>query len=164
MEEVVILSRIQFAFTVMFHYLFPPLTIGMGMVRVYLGAQFLRTKDPVYRQAQKFWTRIFALNFAIGVATGIVMEFEFGTNWATYSRYVGDVFGSALAAEGIFAGISTGAILHAAMGLAQRAHESGQRADIAFIVCDAGWKYLSTGAYGADEGSAREALEGQVWA
>jgi len=103
MDDVVILSRIQFAFTIMFHYLFPPLTIGMGLVLVYLGAQFLRTKDPIYRQAQKFWTRIFALNFAIGVATGIVMEFEFGTNWATYSRYVGDVFGSALAAEGIFA-------------------------------------------------------------
>lgn len=103
MEDVVILSRIQFAFTIMFHYLFPPLTIGMGMVLVYLGARFLQTKDPVYRQAQRFWTRIFALNFAMGVVTGIVMEFEFGTNWATYSRYVGDVFGSALAAEGIFA-------------------------------------------------------------
>jgi cytochrome d ubiquinol oxidase subunit I len=103
MEDVVLLSRIQFALTVMFHYLFPPLTIGMGVVLVYLGGQYLRTRDPVYRQAQRFWTRIFALNFAIGVASGIVMEFQFGTNWATYSRYVGDVFGSALAAEGIFA-------------------------------------------------------------
>jgi cytochrome d ubiquinol oxidase subunit I len=87
----------------MFHYLFPPLTIGMGVVLVYLEAMHLRTKNPLYDRAARFWTRIFALNFAIGVATGIVMEFEFGTNWAAYSRFVGDVFGSALAAEGIFA-------------------------------------------------------------
>jgi cytochrome d ubiquinol oxidase subunit I len=87
----------------MFHYLFPPLTIGMGVVLVYLEGMYLRTRDPRYHAAAKFWTRIFALNFAIGVATGIVMEFEFGTNWAVYSRFVGDVFGSALAAEGIFA-------------------------------------------------------------
>ena len=101
--DVVTLSRVQFALTIMFHYLFPPLTIGLGVVLVWLGFQFVRTGDPLYRQAQKFWTRIFALNFAIGVATGIVMEFEFGTNWAVYSEFVGDVFGSALAAEGIFA-------------------------------------------------------------
>jgi cytochrome d ubiquinol oxidase subunit I len=101
--DVVLLSRLQFALTIMFHYLFPPLTIGMGVVLVYLEGMHLRTKDPLYHTAAKFWTRIFALNFAIGVATGIVMEFEFGTNWAVYSRFVGDVFGSALAAEGIFA-------------------------------------------------------------
>ncbi len=101
--DVVLLSRAQFALTVMFHYLFPPLTIGMGLVLVSLDWKWLRTGDPLYEQAARFWTRIFALNFAIGVATGIVMEFEFGTNWATYSRFLGDVFGSALAAEGIFA-------------------------------------------------------------
>ena len=101
--DVVLLSRLQFALTIMFHYLFPPLTIGMGVVLVYLEGMFLRTRDPQYEVAARFWTKIFALNFAIGVATGIVMEFEFGTNWATYSRFVGDVFGSALAAEGIFA-------------------------------------------------------------
>ena len=101
--DVVLLSRAQFALTIMFHYLFPPLTIGMGVVLVYLDWKWLRTDDPLYEQAARFWTRIFALNFAVGVATGIVMEFEFGTNWATYSRFVGDVFGSALAAEGIFA-------------------------------------------------------------
>ena len=64
---------------------------------------WLKTNNPVYHQMARFWTKVFALTFAIGVATGIVMEFEFGTNWATYSRFVGDVFGSALAAEGIFA-------------------------------------------------------------
>jgi cytochrome d ubiquinol oxidase subunit I len=101
--DVVLLSRIQFALTIAFHYIFPPLTIGMGVVMVFLEGQFLRTNRPIYEVAAKFWTKVFALNFAIGVATGIVMEFQFGTNWATYSRFVGDVFGSALAAEGIFA-------------------------------------------------------------
>jgi cytochrome d ubiquinol oxidase subunit I len=101
--DVVLLSRIQFALTVMFHYLFPPLTIGMGVVLVYLEALYLRTRNPIYESAARFWTQLFAVTFAIGVATGIVMEFQFGTNWAVYSRFVGDVFGSALAAEGIFA-------------------------------------------------------------
>ena len=101
--DVELLSRLQFAGTVMFHYLFPPLTIGMGLILVIIEAAYLRTKDPVWHNAARFWTKIFALNFALGVATGIVMEFEFGTNWAAYSRFVGDVFGSALAAEGIFA-------------------------------------------------------------
>ena len=101
--DVVWLSRLQFALTIMFHYLFPPLTIGLGMVLVYLGLRFVMTRDRLFRDAQKFWTKIYALNFGLGVATGIVMEFEFGTNWAVYSEFVGDVFGSALAAEGIFA-------------------------------------------------------------
>jgi cytochrome bd ubiquinol oxidase subunit I len=101
--DVVLLSRIQFALTIMFHYLFPPLTIGMGVVLVYLEAMYFVTKEPIYETAAKFWTSLFAVSFAMGVATGIVMEFQFGTNWAPYSRFVGDVFGSALAAEGIFA-------------------------------------------------------------
>jgi cytochrome bd ubiquinol oxidase subunit I len=101
--DAVTLSRIQFAITIMFHYLFPPLAIGMGAFLVFLEARYLKTKDLQFEAATKFWTKIFALNFAIGVASGIVMEFQFGTNWAAYSRYVGDVFGSALAAEGIFA-------------------------------------------------------------
>ena len=97
------LSRLQFAFTIAFHYIFPPLSIGLGLLLVMAEALWLRTRDPLYHQMARFWTKVFALTFAIGVATGLVMEFEFGTNWATYSRYVGDVFGSALAAEGIFA-------------------------------------------------------------
>ena len=103
MDDVVWLSRVQFALTVMFHYLFPPLTIGMGVVLVYLEGRYLWTKEAIYETAAKFWTQLFAVTFAIGVATGIAMEFQFGTNWAAYSRFVGDVFGSALAAEGIFA-------------------------------------------------------------
>ena len=99
----VYLSRIQFALTVGFHYLFPPLTIGLGLLMVIMEGLFLKTRDHQYEAMAKIWTRIFGLTFAVGVASGIVMEFQFGTNWATYSRYVGDIFGSALAAEGIFA-------------------------------------------------------------
>jgi cytochrome bd ubiquinol oxidase subunit I len=97
------LSRLQFAFTIAFHYIYPPLSIGLGVILVVMEGMYLKTKDPLYEQMTKFWVRVFALCFSIGVATGIVMEFEFGTNWASYSRFVGDVFGSALAAEGVFA-------------------------------------------------------------
>jgi cytochrome d ubiquinol oxidase subunit I len=97
------LSRVQFAMTIMFHYLFPPLSIGLGVLLVVFGYLHRRTGDPDYRSLGRFWTQIFAVNFTIGVATGIVMEFQFGSNWARFSRFAGDVFGSALAAEGIFA-------------------------------------------------------------
>ncbi len=101
--DVEILSRLQFAFTIAFHYIYPPLSIGIAIILVIMEGRYLKTKDKFYENMTKFWVKVFALTFAIGVATGIVMEFEFGTNWATYSRFVGDVFGSALAAEGIFA-------------------------------------------------------------
>ncbi len=101
--DVEILSRIQFAFTIAFHYIYPPLSIGIAIILVIMEGMYLKTKDKFFENMTKFWVKVFALTFAIGVATGIVMEFEFGTNWATYSRFVGDVFGSALAAEGIFA-------------------------------------------------------------
>lgn len=101
--DVLTLSRIQFALTISFHYIYPPLNIGLGLLLVLMEGAWLKTGNPVYHQLARFWTKVFALVFAIGVATGIVMEFEFGTNWAAYSRYVGDVFGSALASEGIFA-------------------------------------------------------------
>ena len=101
--SVEILARLQFAFTIAFHYIYPPLSIGLGVLLVIIEGLWLWTRNPLYHQMARFWTKVFALTFAIGVATGLVMEFEFGTNWATYSRFVGDVFGSALAAEGIFA-------------------------------------------------------------
>jgi cytochrome d ubiquinol oxidase subunit I len=101
--DVEILSRIQFAFTIAFHYIYPPLSIGLGVLLVIMEGMYLKTGNKLYERMTKFWVKIFALTFAMGVASGIVMEFEFGTNWATYSRFVGDVFGSALAAEGIFA-------------------------------------------------------------
>ena len=100
--DVEILARIQFALTISFHYIFPPLSIGVGVMLVLLEGMYLRTGDKAYEILTRFWIRIFALIFGLGVATGIVMEFQFGTNWAAYSRYVGDIFGSALAAEGIF--------------------------------------------------------------
>ena len=101
--ETEILARIQFAFTVAFHYIYPPLSIGLGLILVIMEGMYLKTGLQHYKQMTQFWIKIFALIFGIGVATGIVMEFEFGTNWAAYSKYVGDIFGSALAAEGIFA-------------------------------------------------------------
>lgn len=101
--DTLLLSRIQFAMTIMFHYLFPPLSIGLGAVLVAFGWMYRRTGDPDYRALGRFWTRVFAINFTIGVATGLVMEFQFGSNWARFSRFAGDVFGSALAAEGVFA-------------------------------------------------------------
>jgi len=101
--DVLTLSRIQFGATIAFHYIYPPLSIGLGIILVIMEGLWLKTKNPLYHQMARFWTKVFALTFAVGVATGIVMEFEFGTNWATYSRFVGDIFGSALAAEGIFA-------------------------------------------------------------
>lgn len=101
--DVEILSRIQFAFTIAFHYIYPPLSIGLGLILVIMEGMYIRTGKKIYEDMTRFWIKIFALIFGIGVATGIIMEFEFGTNWATYSKYVGDIFGSALAAEGIFA-------------------------------------------------------------
>ena len=99
----VILSRLQFAFTIIFHYIFPPFSIGMGALLVTFESMSLITRKAIYEKITRFWVKIFAANFSLGVATGIVMEFEFGTNWSTYSRFVGDIFGSPLAAEGIFA-------------------------------------------------------------
>lgn len=101
--DILTLSRLQFTFTIAFHYIYPPLSIGLGVLLVIIEGIYLKTGDPLYKRMAKFWSKVFALTFSIGVATGIVMEFEFGTNWATYSRFVGDVFGSALAAEGVFA-------------------------------------------------------------
>lgn len=101
--DVEILARVQFAFTIAFHYIYPPMSIGLGLLLVVFEGLYLKTGNKLYEQIARFWIKIFALIFGIGVATGIIMEFEFGTNWATYSKYVGDIFGSALAAEGIFA-------------------------------------------------------------
>ena len=101
--SVEILARIQFAFTIAFHYIYPPLSIGIGLIMVIMEGLYLKTGSKQYEILTKFWLKIFAITFGIGVATGIIMEFEFGTNWAVYSRYVGDIFGSALAAEGLFA-------------------------------------------------------------
>jgi cytochrome d ubiquinol oxidase subunit I len=96
-------SRLQFGFTLAYHYLFPQLTMGLGWFIVYWKWRALRTGDEKYNQAARFWAKIFGLNFAVGVVTGIPMEFQFGTNWAGFSKYAGGVIGQTLAMEGMFA-------------------------------------------------------------
>jgi cytochrome bd ubiquinol oxidase subunit I len=96
-------SRFQFGFTLTYHYLFPQLTMGLAWFLVYWKWRALRTGDDKYKQAARFWAKIFGLNFAVGVVTGIPMEFQFGTNWAGFSRYAGGVVGQTLAMEGMFA-------------------------------------------------------------
>jgi cytochrome d ubiquinol oxidase subunit I len=101
--DAVDLARIQFAFTAAFHFIFPAVTIGIGFLVAIAETIRWRRREEVWDRLARFWTKVFALTFAVGVATGIVMEFQFGTNWSRYSTFVGDIFGSPLAAEAIFA-------------------------------------------------------------
>ncbi len=96
-------SRAQFALTAMYHWLFVPLTLGLGFIIAFMETIYMKTKNPEWKRITKFWMTIFGINFAIGVATGIILEFEFGTNWSNYSWFVGDIFGAPLAIEGILA-------------------------------------------------------------
>ena len=96
-------SRAQFALTALYHFLFVPLTLGLSFMLAFMETLYVKTGNPEWKRITKFWLRLFAVNFAIGVATGIIMEFEFGTNWANYSWFVGDIFGAPLAIEGLFA-------------------------------------------------------------
>ncbi len=102
-ESLVDLSRLQFALTAMYHFLFVPLTLGMAWILFFMELIYVRTGNPVYRDMVKFWGKLFGINFALGVTTGITLEFQFGTNWAYYSHYVGDIFGAPLAIEGMLA-------------------------------------------------------------
>lgn len=106
-----LLSRYQFALTASFHFIFPPISMGLGILLTWMGWKYLRTKDPVWRQSSFFWVRVYGLVFSLGVATGIVQEFAFGMNWSQYSAFVGNVFGSLLAAEGVFAFFLEGGFL-----------------------------------------------------
>jgi cytochrome bd ubiquinol oxidase subunit I len=103
MEDALLLHRLQFAFTVAYHYLFPQLTMGLGLLIVILKWLAIRKNDERYNRSARFWAKIFAVNFAVGVVTGIPMEFQFGTNWARFSKYAGGVIGQTLAMEGVFA-------------------------------------------------------------
>lgn len=106
-----LLSRLQFAFTASFHFIYPPISMGLGLLLVIIGIIYVRTRNPMWRQISFFWVKVYGLVFAMGIATGIVQEFEFGMNWADYSRFVGNIFGSLLAAEGIFAFFLEGGFL-----------------------------------------------------
>ncbi|TVT53640.1 MAG: cytochrome bd-I ubiquinol oxidase subunit CydA [Azoarcus sp. PHD] len=102
-EQLVDLSRLQFAATAMYHFLFVPLTLGMVWMLVIMESVYVMTGKTVYKDMTKFWGKLFGINFALGVTTGITLEFQFGTNWAYYSHYVGDIFGAPLAIEGLMA-------------------------------------------------------------
>jgi cytochrome bd ubiquinol oxidase subunit I len=101
--DVVELSRLQFAATALYHFLFVPLTLGLSWILVIMESVYVMTGKEIYRDMTKFWGKLFGINFAMGVATGITMEFQFGTNWSYYSHYVGDIFGAPLAIEGLMA-------------------------------------------------------------
>jgi cytochrome d ubiquinol oxidase subunit I len=105
------LARLQFTLTASYHFIFPPLSMGLGLMLLFISGMYLRTRDPKWRQLSFFWVKVYGIVFVMGVATGIVQEFEFGMNWADYSRFVGNVFGSLLAAEGVFAFFLEGAFL-----------------------------------------------------
>src|SRR5258707_4577181 len=101
--DVVALSRLQFALTALYHFLFVPLTLGLAVLLAIMESVYVMTGREIWRRMVKFWGVLFGINFAMGVATGITMEFQFGTNWAYYAHYVGDVFGAPLAIEGLMA-------------------------------------------------------------
>lgn len=103
MEDLVLWSRAQFALTAMYHWLFVPLTLGLGIIIGVMETIYYKTKKEEWKTITKFWMRLFGINFAIGVATGLILEFQFGTNWSNYSWFVGDIFGAPLAIEGIMA-------------------------------------------------------------
>jgi len=103
MLDVVDLSRLQFALTALYHFIFVPLTLGLSFVLVIMETIYVKTGKEVYKDMTKFWGKLFGINFALGVTTGIIMEFQFGTNWSYYSHYVGDIFGAPLAIEALLA-------------------------------------------------------------
>ena len=102
-SDVVELSRLQFAVTALYHFLFVPLTLGLSWLLVIMESCYVITGKTIYKDMTRFWGKLFAINFAMGVTTGITLEFQFGTNWSYYSHYVGDIFGVPLAVEGMMA-------------------------------------------------------------
>ena len=101
--DIVSLSRLQFALTALYHFLFVPLTLGLSILLAIMETVYVMTGRAIWRDMTRFWGTLFGINFAMGVATGIVMEFQFGMNWSYYSHYVGDIFGAPLALEGLMA-------------------------------------------------------------
>lgn len=173
--DLLLLSRLQFAVTIGFHYIYPPMSIGLGLILVIMEGMYIRTKNPLYHRMTRFWVKIFGLTFAIGVATGIVMEFQFGTNWSTYSRFVGDVFGSALAAEGIFAFfLESGFLAILLFGwdkVSERTHfistclvAFGAMFSAVWIVVANSWQQTPAGHHIVGEGAAARAEVVDFWA
>jgi cytochrome d ubiquinol oxidase subunit I len=126
MTDPVLWHRLQFAFTITYHYLFPQLTMGLALLIVVLKWKALRTDDPAWEAAARFWVRIFGINFVVGVVTGIPMEFQFGTNWSRFSEFAGGVVGTTLAMEGMFAffleSTFLGILLYGENRVSRRAH------------------------------------------
>ena len=127
LTDVALLSRIQFALTVAYHFIFVPLSIGLGLITAIFATKYYRSRDEKDGAAVRLWVKIFTATFAIGVATGITMEFSFGTNWADYSRFVGDIFGAPLAAVRFLPGVGVlgRAAVRSQQGFAQVLHRVG---------------------------------------
>jgi cytochrome bd ubiquinol oxidase subunit I len=164
MDSALLVHRIHFAFTVTFHYLFPQLTMGLAPLIVVLKTLGLRRNDETYHQAARFWTRIFGINFVLGVVTGIPMEFQFGTNWSHFSRFAGGVIGQTLAMEGMFAffleSAFLGLFLYGEKRLSPRAHWwsavavfLGSWLSGFFIIATDAWMQHPVGFVGAPDGS-----------
>jgi len=152
------LSRVQFGMTALYHFIFVPLTLGMSVLLGIMETVYVMTKRPIWREMTKFWGVLFGINFAMGVATGITMEFQFGTNWAYYSHYVGDVFGVPLAIEGLMAffleGTFVGLFFFGWNRLSKGAHLTvtwllalGTNLSALWILIANGWMQHPTGAY-----------------
>jgi cytochrome bd ubiquinol oxidase subunit I len=166
MDSALLVHRIHFAFTVTFHYLFPQLTMGLAPLIVVLKTLGLRRNDERYHQAARFWARIFGINFVLGVVTGIPMEFQFGTNWAVFSRFAGGVIGQTLAMEGMFAffleSAFLGLFLYGENRLSPRAHWWSAMAVFLgswlsgfFIIATDAWMQHPVGYFRAADGSAQ---------
>jgi cytochrome d ubiquinol oxidase subunit I len=157
-NEVVLLSRWQFGLTAMYHFIFVPLTIGLAVLLGIMETVYVMTEKTIWREMTKFWGILFGINFAMGVATGITMEFQFGTNWAYYAHYVGDIFGAPLAIEGLMAffleATFVGLFFFGWDKLSKRAHLSvtwlvalGSNLSALWILIANGWMQHPVGAY-----------------
>jgi cytochrome bd ubiquinol oxidase subunit I len=172
MDSALLVHRLHFAFTVTFHYLFPQLTMGLAPLIVVLKTVGLRRNDETCHRAARFWTRIFGINFVIGVVTGIPMEFQFGTNWSHFSRFAGGVIGQTLAMEGMFAffleSAFLGLFLYGEKRLSPRAHWCSAVAVFLgswlsgfFIVATDAWMQHPVGYFKAADGSVQRRASGR---
>jgi cytochrome d ubiquinol oxidase subunit I len=138
MEDALSIHRLHFAFTISYHYIFPQLTMGLALLIVVLKGRALKTKNEIYNRAVRFWTKIFAVSFAMGVVTGIPMEFQFGTNWARFSTFAGGVIGQTLAMEGMFSFFLESAFLGLLIFGEKKLGQVGHFI-VALLVCIGAW-------------------------